>query len=147
MWGDWGVENWKSGWPHFYYSGNRDWVYEKISLSDFMNKQILLRFTSVTNLTRPGDGIYIDDIRIDDYLSYQVVANKNSLVLTKHGLQRITVEQGLLNYTLTLNTPYPLRLRIEYWFKPGWDDVLRINKIVPQKETNWSLYNRLYFAI
>jgi hypothetical protein len=41
------------------------WIQEKVDLSDYVGKQILLRFEYVTDAAVNGEGLLLDDVRLD----------------------------------------------------------------------------------
>jgi hypothetical protein len=49
-----------------------DWVEESISLADFAGKDILVRFEFTSDVSSNADGWYIDDIRIQSFLTTTV---------------------------------------------------------------------------
>jgi hypothetical protein len=51
------------------YSGLSKWVYERINLNAYINKQVKFRFYFYTDSGEPGDGFYFDDFRVVDYLN------------------------------------------------------------------------------
>lgn len=56
------------GWAYTGYSGGGDtprWIEEKVDLSDHIGEEILLRFEYITDAAVNGDGLLLDDIRIE----------------------------------------------------------------------------------
>jgi carboxypeptidase T len=51
------------------YSGLSKWVYERINLNSYINKQVKFRFYFYTDSGEPGDGFYFDDFRVVDYVN------------------------------------------------------------------------------
>jgi immune inhibitor A len=56
------------GWAYTGFSGGGitpEWIEERVDLSDFAGEEILLRFEYITDAAVNGDGLLLDDIRID----------------------------------------------------------------------------------
>jgi hypothetical protein len=49
------------------YIGLKYWVYEQVNLAPYIGQNIKVRFYLYTDSGQPGDGVYIDDIRIVEY--------------------------------------------------------------------------------
>ena len=65
------------------YTGNQyEWIDEKISLTDYINSSILLRFKIITNGFGRRDGFYFDDFQING-ISNQLSLNNNLDIKTK----------------------------------------------------------------
>jgi carboxypeptidase T len=52
------------------YTGVNDWVRESFDLSAYIGSAVSIRMTSTTDAQRPGDGIYVDALRIVDHADY-----------------------------------------------------------------------------
>jgi bacillopeptidase F (M6 metalloprotease family) len=47
------------------YDGHRDWVFEEMSLNDFIGGNLLIRFSIITDPFLELDGFYFDDLKIE----------------------------------------------------------------------------------
>lgn len=96
----------------FMYTGNKDWIYETIALTEYIGKDILVRFNSFTNSTKSGDGIYLDDIKIVNYQDNNVPISNPKTENIRSGLQTFTYNQGALHCNLVLSTTTALHLKV-----------------------------------
>lgn len=92
------------------YTGNKGtWAWEHINLTPYIGNQVRFRFNLVTNASLRGDGFYVDDFRIVDYVDSTLTSVSGPM-------------EQLLQFSLDQNYPNP--------FNP----VTRITFTLPSRE-------------
>lgn len=62
------------GWAYTGYSGGGEapaWIQEKVDLSEFAGKEVLVRFEYITDAAVNGDGLLLDDIQVESIGYYE----------------------------------------------------------------------------
>jgi len=77
------------------YTGNSTWVRERVDLSQYEGKSILLRLSSSMDWQKSGDGIYFDDIAVVEYTAGATALTKSSATTMNHGSSRINGGKGI----------------------------------------------------
>jgi len=65
------------------YIGLKYWVYEQINLTPYIGQNIKVRFYLYTDSGQPGDGVYIDDIRVIEYKDVATGISQNGNEIPK----------------------------------------------------------------
>lgn len=90
------------------YSGNQDdWVQEKISLTDYLEETILIRFKIVTNGFGRRDGFYFDDLEINgisNQLNLNGSVNKLTHLYPNPVSNILNINTELIDYTVEIYT-------------------------------------------
>jgi immune inhibitor A len=122
------------GWAYSGMSGGDDlptWIQERVNLTEFAGEEVLLRFEYITDAAVNGDGLLLDDVRVDviDYAEdfeaddggweaagfvrlYNRIPQTYQLVLVEHGdITRITE----LSLDELQHAEVPIRLGDEFY--------------------------------
>ena len=99
------------------------WVKETIDISNYINEEIKLRFTLVSDGSVVEDGIYVDDIKV--IVFEEAPTNENQL------------EAGVFTYSLEQNYPNPFNpaTKIEYKIQEAGFVLLKVYDVLGKEVT------------
>ncbi len=81
------------------------WVNETISLSDYLNNEIIIRFKLVSDNSQRRDGFYFDDLKINIISSNLSISSQDSLPITFYpnpSKDKIFINTNFSNYSISI---------------------------------------------